>query len=106
MPWPAIFLAGSELVAEPGYAGVPSRSSDELQAQWTPDGTALVFAATVNLHEAALGPIYYHLYEVSADGGEPRTPYRQQGLDVHRSAIRTRLQGAVLQIQAGQRIHL
>ena len=64
-------FAGSELVAELGFAGVPSRSSDELQAQWTPDGSALVFVATVNLHEAALGPVYYHLYRVSADGGAP-----------------------------------
>ena len=46
-------------------------SSDELQARWTPDGNDLVFAATVNLHEAARAPVYYHLYRIYADGGEP-----------------------------------
>ena len=65
-------FAGTDLVAEPGFAGTPGRSDDGPEAEWTPDGTALVFVATINLHEAARGPVYYHLYRVSADGAEPQ----------------------------------
>ena len=64
-------FASTDLVNKPGYAGVPSTSSDELQIQWTPDGKSLIFAATENLHEAARAHVYYHLYRISKDGGEP-----------------------------------
>ncbi len=64
-------FAGTKLVEKPGYAAVPSRSSEELQTRWTPDGENLVFAATTNQHEAAFAPVYHHLYKISADGGEP-----------------------------------
>ena len=64
-------FAGTKLVEEPGYAGVPSRSSDELQAKWTPDGKEIVFAATTNHHQAAHSHVLHHLYKIDADGGEP-----------------------------------
>ena len=64
-------FAGTDLVNRPGFAGVPSTSSDDLQTQWTPDGKSLVFAATENLHEAARARVYYHLYQISKHGGEP-----------------------------------
>lgn len=58
-------LASSELVAGPGFAGVPSLSGDSLRARWLPDGSGLIFSATSNLHEAAFAETYYHLYQVS-----------------------------------------
>jgi dipeptidyl aminopeptidase/acylaminoacyl peptidase len=35
-------MVESELVASPGYSGVPSLSGDGLHAAWTPDGNALI----------------------------------------------------------------
>jgi dipeptidyl aminopeptidase/acylaminoacyl peptidase len=66
-------LAGTSLVAGPGYGGVPSLSGESLVAQWTPDGSGLVFSATTNLDEAARAPTRYHLFHVNADadGGPP-----------------------------------
>ena len=65
-------MAGSDLVAEPGYAGVPSLSGESLLPQWTPDGSALVISATTNLDESAHSPTHYHLYRVS----EALNPWR------------------------------
>jgi len=64
-------FVGTKLIEAPGYAAVPSRSSDDLQAKWTPDGKAIVFAATTNHHEAAHSHVLHHLYKIDADGGEP-----------------------------------
>ena len=64
-------MHGTELVSGPGFAGVPSLSGDSLVAEWAPDGESLVISATVNLHESAFANTYYHLYQVSIDGGEP-----------------------------------
>jgi len=60
---PADLLFGTELVSGPGYEG-------GLEAAWTPDGKALVFTATENLHEAAHSVVRRHIYRVSAQGGE------------------------------------
>ncbi|MFP4334153.1 MAG: S9 family peptidase [Wenzhouxiangella sp.] len=68
---PVDLLFDTELVSTPGYAGSPSLGGDSLQAVWTPDGQALVFTATQNLHEAAHSVVRYHLYRVPVDGGEP-----------------------------------
>lgn len=65
-------MAGTELVAQPGYAGVPTRSGDTLKAQWAPDGSGLVISATTNLHEAAFSKTDYHLYYIPVAGGETR----------------------------------
>ena len=61
---------GSDLVASPGFGGVESRSSDSLEAVWTPAGDALIISATGNLHDAAHSHVYYHLYRVGVDGGD------------------------------------
>ncbi|MGK7294207.1 MAG: hypothetical protein ACNS61_00090, partial [Candidatus Wenzhouxiangella sp. M2_3B_020] len=68
---PTDLLYGTDLVSGPGYAGVPSLGGESLQATWTPDGEALVFAATGNLHEAAHSVVRHHLYRVPVEGGEP-----------------------------------
>lgn len=64
-------LAGSELVAQPGYAGSSTLSGDSLNATWAPGGKTLVFNATTNLDQAAHSRVRHHLYAVDAGGGEP-----------------------------------
>lgn len=59
-------LAGSALVKLPGFA-----LSDE-GGVWTPDGKALVFAASRNRDRAAWSFTNSDLWQVGADGGEPR----------------------------------
>ena len=62
-------MVESDLVAGPGYAGVPSLSGESLHAEWTPDGNGLVISATENLHQAAHAVVRYHLYRVPVAGG-------------------------------------
>jgi dipeptidyl aminopeptidase/acylaminoacyl peptidase len=64
-------LAGSELVASPGFAGQAGSGTDQIAATWTPDGRAIVFVATDNRHQAAHADVVQSLWRVPADGGEP-----------------------------------
>ena len=64
-------LAGTEFVARPGFAGVPSLASESLKPEWAPDGRALVISATQNLDDAAHSTTLYHLYLLPVTGGEP-----------------------------------
>ena len=64
-------LAGTEFVAQPGFAGVPSLASESLKPEWAPDGRALVISATQNLDDAAHSTTLYHLFLVPVAGGEP-----------------------------------
>ncbi|MEL7451399.1 MAG: S9 family peptidase [Pseudomonadota bacterium] len=64
-------MAGTEFVAQPGYAGVPSLGGESLKPEWTPDGRALVISATANLDDGAHSDLFYHLYRVADTGGEP-----------------------------------
>ena len=65
-------LAGTKLVAEAGFAGTGGGSVREtLSGEWTPDGKAIVFAATTARNTAAFAEVDYGLYRVSIDGGEP-----------------------------------
>jgi dipeptidyl aminopeptidase/acylaminoacyl peptidase len=65
-------LAGTDFVARPGFAGVLRLAGESLKPEWTPDGGALVISATQNLDEAARSTTLYHLYLLSAAGGEPQ----------------------------------
>lgn len=65
-------LAGSTLVANPGFAGQAGSGTDNIAAAWTPDGTAVVFAATGNRNEAAFAEVVQSLWIVPATGGEPK----------------------------------
>ena len=76
-------LAGTDFVAGTGYAGVPRLSGEQLHAQWTPAGDALLIAATQNRHEAARAQVYYHLYRVDANGGEPEQLTDSQDWSCH-----------------------
>jgi dipeptidyl aminopeptidase/acylaminoacyl peptidase len=64
-------LAGSQLVAGPGYGGRQTDTGEELDAEWTPDGAGIVFAATTNRHTAAYAFTHADLWQVAVAGGEP-----------------------------------
>lgn len=65
-------LAGTKLVAEPGFGGRTAEGSrEEIDATWTPDGGAIVFAATTERHRAAYAEVANSLYRVAVTGGEP-----------------------------------
>ena len=68
---PTDLLVGTQLVADSGFAGVPSLSGEGLHAAWTPNGDGLVLSATENLDAAAHATVRYGLYRVSLEGGEP-----------------------------------
>jgi len=69
---PRDLLAGTKLVSERGFAGVPTNSSEELNAAWTPDEHAIVFVASINRDTAAYANSTTSLFLVSEHGGEPR----------------------------------
>ena len=64
-------FAGTKLAASPGFGGRETESGEDLDAAWTPDGRAVVFAATTNRHQAAYARVYTQLYVVPVSGGEP-----------------------------------
>lgn len=65
-------LAGTKLVAEPGYAGKATDSGQDLEAIWAPDGQSIVFTATITRHTAAYARPNTHLYRIDVQGGEPK----------------------------------
>jgi dipeptidyl aminopeptidase/acylaminoacyl peptidase len=65
-------LAGTKLVAQAGFAGRETDTGSDLDAAWTPDGSAVVFAATTERDRAAYAEIGTPLWSVAAAGGEPR----------------------------------
>ncbi|TVS13133.1 MAG: S9 family peptidase [Wenzhouxiangella sp.] len=64
-------LAGSDLVARPGYDGVRSAGSSQLQPVWAPDGESLIFVASHNRDRFAFDRTHTDLWRVPAGGGEP-----------------------------------
>lgn len=65
-------LAGTALVAEPGFRGAAGEGSgDSLEPEWAPDSKSIVFTATTQGQVAAYGEPDQHLYQVPREGGEP-----------------------------------
>ncbi|HEX3584275.1 MAG TPA: S9 family peptidase [Thermoanaerobaculia bacterium] len=60
-------LAGTKLVAEPGFSGRPGEGSrDEIEAIWSPDGQSIVFAVTTKKNTAAYAEVPVDLYRIAA----------------------------------------
>lgn len=64
-------LAGTKLVAEPGFSGQLNEGGEDLDAIWTPDGQSIIFVATTTQNTAAYAEYNFHLFQISASGGEP-----------------------------------
>jgi dipeptidyl aminopeptidase/acylaminoacyl peptidase len=66
-------LAGTRLVAEPGFAGTSlgGESGETINVEWSPDGQSMVFAATTARNAAAYSEVGTDLYRVNTAGGEP-----------------------------------
>ncbi len=70
---PADILSGSKLAASVGFGGLFNETGGQnLQAVWTPDGAAVVFAAVVNRNQMMSSETESRLFVVAASGGEPR----------------------------------
>lgn len=65
-------LAGTKLAALPGFGGSNGDEGQNLEAEWTPDGSGVVFAAATNRNEAARATVNTQLYLVAVTGGEPQ----------------------------------
>jgi Tol biopolymer transport system component len=65
-------FAGTAFIKQPGFAGRTTQGGAELDLAWTPDGQALVFAATRNAHRTAYDFTNAELFEIAVTGGEPR----------------------------------
>ena len=66
-------LAGTQLVAKPGFGGPGGEgSSEDLTHAWAPDSRSIVFAAVTNREGSAYASTNAHLFEAPVSGGEPR----------------------------------
>ena len=67
---PKDILSPTRLAHTPGFSGPEGETSISLSPVWTPDGKAVVFAATVERWNSAFSEVGYQLYSLPADGGE------------------------------------
>ncbi len=65
-------LAGTELAAKAGFGGQLGDNAESLEAEWTPDGTGVVFVATEVRDQSAYARVFTQVYQVALAGGEPR----------------------------------
>ena len=65
-------LAGTKLVAAPGFAGPFTSSAQDLYAAWAPDGKSIVFTATDMRNQSAYASVKTDLYQVDVLGAEPK----------------------------------
>jgi len=64
-------LAGTELARGRGFGGDLADDGESLDAAWSPDGSAIVFAATTLRDQAARADVYQALFVLPGGGGEP-----------------------------------
>jgi len=64
-------LAGTKLAATPGFGGPFGNSGESLEAEWVPDGSAVVFTAVLNRNDGAFANVHTQIFFVPAAGGEP-----------------------------------
>ena len=64
-------LAGTKLIAEPGFGGQLGNSGESITAVWSPDGNSVVFVATTARNTAAFAEVSNAIYRVTRSGGEP-----------------------------------
>ncbi len=73
-------LAGTNLVAEPGYAGrIGEGSRDEIDAAWSPDGKQIVFTVTTSRNTAAFAEYGSQLFRTRPEGGQPEAIASENG---------------------------
>ncbi len=64
-------LAGTKLAELPGFGGGQGDDGQNLEAEWAPDSSGVVFSVATNRDAAAREPVYTQLYFVAVGGGEP-----------------------------------
>lgn len=69
---PRDLLAGTQLIRRPGFGAPHGSEGPNLEAEWTPDGTAVVFTAATNRDEAARAPVAVQIFLAALAGGEPQ----------------------------------
>src|SRR4029078_9078522 len=74
-------LAETSLAALPGVGGTGAggEGGESINAEWSPDGQWLIFAATTGRNTAAYAEVSYDLYRVSANGSEPEAITQANG---------------------------
>ncbi len=65
-------LAGTQLRRAAGFGGDLDNDGDIIEAAWSPDGSTIVFTATVARDQSARAVVEQGLYAMPASGGEPR----------------------------------
>jgi len=65
-------FAGTQFAQQAGFGGQLGDDGDNLDAEWTPDGSGIVFGATVNRNEWTRASNVVALWVIAADGGEPK----------------------------------
>jgi dipeptidyl aminopeptidase/acylaminoacyl peptidase len=68
---PKDILSATAFARTSGFTGGETDTSVTLGPVWSPDGREVVFVATTERWRAAYAHVGYHLYRMSADGGEP-----------------------------------
>lgn len=71
------YKKGDHLAALPGFGGQMGSGSESIAAAWAPDGSGIVFTATVNRDQAAYADVVQTLWMMDpASGGVLPTPQR------------------------------
>jgi dipeptidyl aminopeptidase/acylaminoacyl peptidase len=69
---PRDLLAGTKLLAKPGFAGRQTDTGEEIELEFAPDNQSILFVASTNLNAAAYSFTDAELFMVGIRGGEPR----------------------------------